>query len=172
MWVFGMGYHHQGLVPCVNAAGRRPKNLYILPGGIAEVYTSTPGKHCIVFKNRRGLVKLCLETGAAIIPTYVFGGTDFFHNLATSDSWLSKLSRRLRMSLTIFWGPFFLPIPYFPKVSMVMAEPITVEKWTGDGPVPSNLIDELHDRYLATLVKLFDDYKAIAGYPDAVLEIE
>lgn len=125
-----------------------------------------------MFKKRRGLVKLCLETGAAIIPTYVFGGTDFFHNLATSDSWLSKISRKLRIGITIFWGPYYLPIPFFPKVSMCMADPIIVEKWKGEGPVPSQLIDELHDRYLETLVKLFNDYKAIAGYPDSFLEVE
>ena len=33
----------QGKAPVVNAAGRVPKHLYILPGGIAEIFVSQPG---------------------------------------------------------------------------------------------------------------------------------
>jgi hypothetical protein len=66
----------------VNAAGRTPRHLYILPGGIAEIFTSTPGKHTIVAQ-RKGLMRLSLETGAHLYPCYVFGGTDFYDNLAT-----------------------------------------------------------------------------------------
>ena len=53
----------QGHAPIVNRAGRTPKHLYILPGGVAEVFTSTPGKDIIVFGKRRGLCRLALETG-------------------------------------------------------------------------------------------------------------
>jgi hypothetical protein len=85
---------------------------------VAEIFTSTPGRHTIVFKSRRGLVRLSIETGAELTPCYVFGGTDFFHNLATDDGLFSSLSRSLRMGLTIFWGPYGLPIPYAPKVGL------------------------------------------------------
>ena len=47
----------------MNRAGRKPKHLYILPGGVAEVFTSTPGRDIIVFGQRRGLCRLALETG-------------------------------------------------------------------------------------------------------------
>lgn len=126
--------------------GRYPRHLYILPGGIAEIFTSTPGKHAIVFKNRRGLTKLSLETGAMLCPTYVFGGTDFFHNLATSDSLFSKLSRSFRAGVTIFWGHFGLPIPFTPRVTLCIGDPIPVKKWTGEGKVPAELIEELHNK--------------------------
>ena len=91
--------------------------MYILPGGVAEIFTSTPGRHSIVFKNRRGLVRLSIETGAEMVPCYVFGGTDFFHNLATDAGFFANLSRSLRAGVTIFWGHFGLPIPYAPRVS-------------------------------------------------------
>lgn len=54
------------------------KSLYMLPGGIAEVYTAQPGKDIVVWKCRRGLCKLALETGAILVPMYVHGGNDFF----------------------------------------------------------------------------------------------
>eukprot|EP01035_Chromulina_nebulosa_P017949 gene17949-23576_t len=158
-----------GQVPCIK--GRIPRHLYILPGGIAEIFTSTPGKSTVVFSNRRGLVKLSLETGASLLPTYVFGGTDFYHNLATGQGLLSRLCRKYRIGITIFWGRMFLPIPYLPKVTMCIAEPILVKKWEGPGPIPSEDIENLHNIYVKTIYDLFEKYKNIAGYPNATLEI-
>ncbi|RYZ15583.1 MAG: hypothetical protein EOO70_06495 [Myxococcaceae bacterium] len=88
----------EGLVEgkCASANPRTPRHLFILPGGIAEIFVSTPGRHAIVFNSRKGLVRLSLETGARLVPCYVFGGTDFFHNLATSQSPLARLSRYVR----------------------------------------------------------------------------
>jgi 2-acylglycerol O-acyltransferase 2 len=157
----------------VNANGcRKPRHLYILPGGVAEIFVSTPGKHAIVFKSRKGLCKLSIETGAKLTPCYVFGGTDFFFNLATGDGLLSKISRSLKAGLTIFWGRFGLPIPFTPRVTFVIGEPIPVPVgWDGKGPIPVELINELHETYMKAMVELFDTHKAVAGYPDAKLEI-
>jgi hypothetical protein len=49
---------------------------------------------------------LLLLSGASLFPCYVFGGTSFFNNLATGDGMLSKLSRKMQMGLTIFYGHF------------------------------------------------------------------
>lgn len=159
-----------GKAPAANAAGRIPKNLYILPGGVAEIFTSKPGYNAIVFKSRRGLIKLSIETGAELVPCYVFGGTDFFHTLATSDSYLSKLSRKLRMGITIFWGQFGLPIPFAPKVTMVLGKPIPPPKVTEELDM-NKAIDILHQQYMDDVTALFDKYKALAGYPGATLDI-
>jgi hypothetical protein len=88
------------------------QNMYILPGGVTEIFfsrrlkptrsssirsifnsdsscsdiqTSSVGNsrtHVIKAK-RYGLMKLALQTGSIIIPSYVFGGTNFFDQLAT-----------------------------------------------------------------------------------------
>ena len=142
-----------------------------MPGGIAEVFTSSPRKQIIVFKFRRGLIKLALETGASIVPCYVFGATDFFNSLADPDGLLSKISRKLKLGITFFWGVLGLPIPYTPKVTMCLAEPLRVEKWSKEGPIPNEVIQELHDRYIDALCATFDNYKASAGYEDAKLII-
>jgi 1-acyl-sn-glycerol-3-phosphate acyltransferase len=136
------------------------------------VFASTPGKHKIIFKKRRGLIKLAIETGANITPCYVFGATDFFYNLATTDSWLSNLSRKMRMGVTVFIGQFGLPIPFAPRVTMCFGEPLGVKEWTGEGAIPEELIETLHREYMEGIRELFDKYKAAAGYPDAVLEVQ
>jgi hypothetical protein len=164
-----------GRCPPVSAVGREcTKNLFILPGGIAEVFTSTPRKHAIVFKKRKGLIRLSLETGAMLCPTYVFGATDFFENLATNESSIfAQFSRKFRMGVTIFWGLWGTPVPYCPKISLCIAEPIPVERWDkSKGPIPAELIDKLHQQYLDAIVDVFETYKAAAGYPDAELIIQ
>lgn len=160
-----------GKVPCVNAAGRVPKNLYVLPGGIAEIFTSKPGRNAIVFKDRRGLCKLSVETGAQIVPCYVFGSNDFFENLATNESFLSTLCRKYRIGVTVFWGYLGLPIPYSPKVTMVLGDPIPVPQIADDDEKHSKAIEALHSQFMVDMKALFEKYKTVAGYANAELEI-
>ena len=150
-------------------------NLYILPGGVAEIFTSTPGDHTIVFKERRGLARLSIETGAMLVPTYVFGATDFFGNMVKSDNFLARLSRKLKAGICIFWGKFGLPVvPFTPKVTLVVGDPISVPKWKakdGERP-PRDMVEKLHTQYLQDMHDLFNKYKAEAGYPDAILNVQ
>lgn len=114
-----------------------------------------------------------METGAQMVPCYVFGGTDFFENLATHDhfTWLMKFSRKIRVGATIFWGRLGLPIPYSPKVTMVIGNPIPIPVVPDDDEKKSKAIDLLHATFLKEMEALFEKYKAVAGYPDAQLEI-
>lgn len=152
--------------------GRTPRHLFILPGGIAEIFTSTPGTQVIIFKARRGLVRLSLETGAQLVPTYVFGVTDLFCHFPWLSSLRSYMSRRFRLGMAPFYGQFGLPIPFPRHLTMVFSDPIPVERWTGEGPVPKEAIDKLHSQYMGSIRTLFDTYKAAAGFPDAQLEIQ
>jgi len=166
-----------GKSPSVNAANRIPRNLYLLPGGVAEIYTSKPRRHAIVFKNRRGLIKLSIESGAYIIPTYVFGASDFFHNLTTNNNfqWLMTFSRRIRCCLSAFWGPFGLPIPFIPRLTMCAGKPIAPPtEWEGKStgaPCPPELIEAMHAQVLEEITRVFEKYKVAAGYPDGELEV-
>ena len=161
----------QGICESVNKAGRVPRHLFILPGGIAEIFTSTPGKNIVIFKERKGLIKLAIETGTHLIPCYVFGASDFFHNFSTGEGYLSKLGRKHRIGITMFFGHFGLPIPFTPRVTMCFADPLPVEKWSQEGDIPSEMVDELHAKYIESLQNLFEKYKNAAGYPDAKLEV-
>ncbi len=156
-----------------SAPNERSTNLYVLPGGIAEIFTSKPGYHAIVFKDRRGLCRLSVESGAELIPCYVFGGTEFFENLATryDFQWLMSICRKFRIGITLFWGYFGLPIPYAPKVTMVIGEPIPVPVVPNDDDKKSKAIDLLHATFLTEMQALFEKYKVAAGYPEAQLEI-
>eukprot|EP00386_Alphamonas_edax_P003837 GDKI01011647.1.p1 GENE.GDKI01011647.1~~GDKI01011647.1.p1 ORF type:complete len:371 (+),score=26.05 GDKI01011647.1:43-1113(+) len=161
----------EGKVPSV--PNRRPRHLYILPGGVAEIFRSKPGAHEIIFKHRKGLVRLAIETGAELCPCYVFGGTDFYQNLATNDGVFARLSRKLRAGFTIFWGYAGLPIPFAPKVTMCIGAPIPTPKLPPNATQEERdaAVNALHTQFMENIHALFDKYKSAAGYPDAKLII-
>jgi hypothetical protein len=71
-----------------------------------------------------------------------------------------------------------LPVPFSPRVTLCLADPIEVTAVRGvEGPdgkvtIPQEAIEELHQKYILSITEMFDRYKAEAGYPDAVLEIQ
>ena len=87
-------------------------------------------------------MKLALQTGAAIYPSYVFGATDMLDQLAPLDppaaeeesakveskggvlgflgKKLEAVSRKMGGGLTVFYGRYGLPIPYKVRMSMVI----------------------------------------------------
>mmetsp|Transcript_72744 Transcript_72744/g.135930 ORF Transcript_72744/g.135930 Transcript_72744/m.135930 type:complete len:356 (-) Transcript_72744:55-1122(-) len=150
----------------------RGENLYMLPGGLAEIFTAQPGKDVAVWRQRKGLCRLALETGARLTPLYVFGGNDFFEQLVTSDSWISKFSRRIGASITAYWGLYLLPIPFVPEGGCVIAmgEPLPSVRCAGEKPTEAE-IQALNLQYEVALREVFDKTKRAAGRPHAVLEI-
>ena len=175
-WLSGVAATYKslkgGLTGAVFARPPVGHNLYMLPGGLAEIFSAKPGTDTAVWQPRRGLCRLALETGARMIPMYVFGGNDFFHQALTSDSTLARLSRAAGASVTFFWGQWFLPIPLVPPhgCSIVIGDPLPSRRAKGEKPTDAE-IEELHKAYADELRATFEAHKAAAGYPDAVLRI-
>eukprot|EP00559_Dactyliosolen_fragilissimus_P004410 CAMPEP_0184869816 /NCGR_PEP_ID=MMETSP0580-20130426/35409_1 /TAXON_ID=1118495 /ORGANISM="Dactyliosolen fragilissimus" /LENGTH=283 /DNA_ID=CAMNT_0027371551 /DNA_START=489 /DNA_END=1340 /DNA_ORIENTATION=- len=154
------------------------ENLFILPGGVAEIFLSkrfdpqrdrkkseqqqqqqqeshpsTKGFTHVIKGKRYGLMKLALQTGALLTPVYVFGGSEFFDQLAAPSTnqscehsidndprssnssskksiqnqlgyWLERLSRRIQGGLTFYWGQYGTPLPYKARLTLVLGDPI------------------------------------------------
>ena len=170
------GLQH-GISKPVNAAGRKPKHMYILPGGVAEVFFSKRNttEQKIIFKSRKNLCRLAVQTNSELCPCYVFGGNDFYDNFATGDSFIASFSRKVKAGLTFFTGQYGLPfLPYAPKCTLVLSEPLQVPAALdvkGKPRSEEERLEELHTKYCEAITHLFDRYKALAGYPDHTLEI-
>ncbi|CAD7927901.1 unnamed protein product [Amoebophrya sp. A25] len=172
-------------------AGRNcVKNLFLFPGGIAEIFQAGPGRHTIVLKCRRGLCRLCLESDSTLVPCYAFGVNDFYRNLLLSgsggqESWIGKLSRKLQIGVALFWGPLgpFCPlVPFQPPngVQFCFGEGIQMQQFCSDktafSAMPTEererLVDKVLARYIEEIQTVFDKYKVVCGCsPDAKLEI-
>jgi 2-acylglycerol O-acyltransferase 2 len=71
-------------------------------------------------------------------------------------------------ALIIFWGRFFLPVPYRIPIVGVLAKPIEVEK--KENPTDEE-INAVHALLLTRMTELFDKHKAQYGWADKKLVI-
>lgn len=144
------------------------QNLCLLPGGIAEMLLTDRKQECVYIKERYGMTRLARTHNLKIIPTYVFGATQCFDQLTTlGNTWMNKAlvqySRKLRTSLTWYWGPMFLPIPFPTKITFVMGEPIEFHV--------EETVEESHAKYVKAVHDLYDKYRDYAGYGEKDLKI-
>jgi hypothetical protein len=89
-------------------------SVLIYVGGIAELFKSCRTEERLYLKERKGFIKLALTEGVDVVPAYLFGNSSVLSVLKHGP--LAALSRKLQVSLTFFWGKFYLPIPRDEKV--------------------------------------------------------
>jgi diacylglycerol O-acyltransferase 2, plant len=133
----------------------------VLPGGIAEMYVFNEQEEGIYLKKRRNTVKAALQEGAHIVPAYFFGNSRLFSPMGTesgNESFLSRISRKLRASIVFYTGRHYLPVPFRHPLKMVVGAPVLVEG--GPNPNPSEKqIDDLLDRVVQAVQELYDQNK-------------
>ena len=140
--------------------------LYV--GGMAELFFSSPVRETVFLKGRKGFIKLALREGADVIPTYLFGNTSVLSALTHGP--LAELSRKLGVSVTLFWGRYYLPLPKAVPITNVRGRPL------GLPHIPNPTDDDVnlwHAKYCDELQALFERYKGTnPGYKHKTLVIE
>ncbi len=123
--------------------------LYI--GGIAELFKTCPEEERLYLKNRKGFIKIALREGVDIVPVYLFGNTSCLNVL--KNKVLASASRKMQMSVTYFWGKWFLPIPKDDKLLYVRGKPIGLPHI----PEPTDEdINKWHAKYCEEVTRLFE----------------
>ncbi|KAL7575323.1 hypothetical protein ACA910_001842 [Epithemia clementina (nom. ined.)] len=127
--------------------------LYV--GGMAELFLSSQQEERLFVKHRKGFIKLSLQTGVDIVPLYLFGNTSVLS--VVTHGFLATLSRKLQVSLTYFWGKWYLPIPRNEcKLLYVSGQPVGIPHIPD--PTPQD-IDKYHALYCQQVQRLYDTYK-------------
>eukprot|EP01126_Amoeba_proteus_P053637 TRINITY_DN654_c0_g2_i4.p1 TRINITY_DN654_c0_g2~~TRINITY_DN654_c0_g2_i4.p1 ORF type:complete len:331 (+),score=51.20 TRINITY_DN654_c0_g2_i4:21-1013(+) len=144
----------------VRACLRSGRNVSILPGGLAELFLSSREEEVVFMKERKSIVRIAMKENAKIIPAYTFGNTQHFDQLATGNGFFSKLSRKMRMSLTYFWGRYYLPIPYLGKSAIVLGRPIDFPEGESEEE-----LNDFHRRWIESVQDIYERYKHLADYP-------
>jgi len=137
------------------------KCVGLVPDGIAGIFRTNESDEVVMLKSRKGLAKLALRTGTPIVPAYSIGNSRAY--TAIFDPWgiLEKLSRKAQMSIFLYYGRLFLPIPRRVCITMLIGHPIMVEKV--ENPTDAQ-VSALHERYLREIKILFDHHKASLGW--------
>jgi len=124
----------------------------------------------VQIKERIGVAKLALETGCNVIPGFGFGNIDVFKAMFDSYGILKWLSRKLKVSLLLFYGRYGLPIPFRETCYYVYGR--VVENKHAKNPISNptpEQIYELHARILQEFEFMFEVHKHIYGCPHAKL---
>ncbi|KFQ62050.1 2-acylglycerol O-acyltransferase 2 [Pelecanus crispus] len=147
--------------------------LAIIVGGAQEALDARPGSYTLLLKNRKGFVRLAIEHGTPLVPIFSFGENDLFEQVRTpKGSWLRQLQQRLQkvmgISLPLFHarGIFqysFGLIPYRRPICTVVGKPIPVQRKHRPS---EEEVDQVHQKYLNELCKLFEEQKAKYNIPE------
>lgn len=147
-------------------------SVMIVIGGARESLETAPGSYNLILDNRKGFVKVALQKGASLVPVFSFGETDLFGVFASSRfrRWQLWLQKQMGFGIPFFFGRaltggvlhrvFGLSrgvMPLRMPVQSIVGTPIHV-----DAPVPhptQEQIDELHQRYVDELRKIYEEFK-------------
>lgn len=135
----------------------------IVVGGVEEGLEANPGSYNLVLKNRKGFVKMAIQTGACLVPVFSFGENDLFVQANNAQgSYLRSFQEACKRTIR-FTPPLlqtFRLLPNQRPVSTVVGRPIEVEKV----PDPDqSTIDRVHQQYMNALNELFDQHKVQYG---------
>ncbi|CBZ50256.1 loc100127341 protein, related [Neospora caninum Liverpool] len=142
-------------------------SVVLVPGGIAEMYAINPSKECLHLNERKGLLKLALETGAEIVPIYCFGNTQTF-KLAKGCRTLQPFARLFRIALLLFYGRFGLPVSFEVPLLYVIGKALRFPQIQQPS---SQDIEAAQKQYLAAVQRIFNTYKGLYGWQYKSLEI-
>ncbi|KAI9006090.1 diacylglycerol acyltransferase [Gaertneriomyces semiglobifer] len=145
--------------------GGKGVGAVIVVGGADEALLSYPGKNDIILNKRKGFIKLAIQTGSSLVPTYTFGENDMFYQVTKeSFPFLYEIQQELRKYLTfalpIYWGRYGLLFPRRVRLTTVVGRPIHVPQ----NPEPSREeVDKVHAEYTQALVELYTEWKGDYG---------
>jgi len=147
------------------------QSLVLLPGGSEEVmWAGKKDKEHVVLKHKKGFIKLALRQGLTLVPIFTYG-----ESMGTGVMDLPWFETRLWLT-----KKFGIPFRYvslcqrwllpFPNgiLCVAVGEPIRL----GHIPKPSKEdLDIAHQKYVKAVLKLVEDTKQEAGYPNLKVEI-
>ncbi|XP_077205031.1 2-acylglycerol O-acyltransferase 1 isoform X2 [Paroedura picta] len=145
----------------------------IVIGGSRESLDARPGSFTLYLLKRKGFIKIALEHGAQLVPVFSFGENELFNQIENPKGSRLRAFQETMQNLVGFTLPLFHGrgifqhsfglMPYRKPINTVVGEPLAVKQ--NPNPTPEE-IDQLHEKYLQELQKLFDKNKKKYGIPE------
>lgn len=131
------------------------ESVCVCPGGFSEaVYTGYSDKHEVSFiKGRYGFIKLAIEEGVDIIPTYSFGAQDMYWGADWKRHERARLAQKTGLPLLAWSGKFGTNVPLNEDTVTVSFDPFPISAYRPDQ------VELAHADYCLYLKMCFDAYK-------------
>jgi 2-acylglycerol O-acyltransferase 2 len=147
------------------------KSVVICPGGAQEVaYMESDDEIILFIKSRFGLVKLALQSGTPIIPSFCFGQRKTYSFWVPRHEGMQRLCRKFGFIPVVFFGYFGIPLapPKPAELALVCGAPIQVPKI--DNPTKEDL-QKFQTILITEMERIFEENKALHGMGDCCLKI-
>jgi len=146
---------------------KKEENVGIILDGIAGMFQAHDEVAHV--KRRKGIIKIALRAGAAVVPVYGFGHTSLWKIVVDPFGFLEWLSIKSDVSVTPFFGRFnwFLGPPKRVAVCVCMGDAIKCPKI--EEPTQQD-IDKYHGLLLKGYDQLFEQHKVAYGWGDKKLQ--
>uniref|UniRef100_A0A8C0EAY3 Acyltransferase n=1 Tax=Bubo bubo TaxID=30461 RepID=A0A8C0EAY3_BUBBB len=143
--------------------------------GQAASLSCRPGITTLILKNRKGFVRMALQHGAYLVPSFSFGENDLFRQVVFEEgSWMRSIQQRFQKMMgfapCVFYGRGLTSVqsrgflPYARPITTVVGEPVMVPKIED----PSHeMVDMYHEMYVRSLLKLFNENKTKYGLSES-----
>jgi len=151
----------------------------LVPGGARESLNGDKDRIRLVLNNRKGFIKMALETGVSLVPTFSFGEMcvyDLYPN--PPGSWVRRLQdfvlSKTTVPLFFFMGRGVFQysmgiVPFRHPIHVVVGAPIPVSK--SSSPTTEE-VESLHAVYVKALKDLYKEYNPKYGEPGVELVVE
>lgn len=162
--------HNYAWIGCVGASKKvmmetlKHYSLACLPEGIAGIFQgASPLREAVYLSNRKGFIKLAIQSGSDLVPMYTLGQSQL---LTFKGS--EVLSRKYKISLGIWFGWYYLPIPRPHKLITIVGKPISVKQ---DNCPSQQAVDELHACFVQQLTQMYNEHRHHLGWDTRPLQI-
>ncbi|KAL4866220.1 diacylglycerol acyltransferase-domain-containing protein [Aspergillus spectabilis] len=154
--------------------------ITIVIGGAKESLEAIPNNMRLVLRNRKGFVKLAIQTGASLVPVVAFGENDLYTMETDLDpKTLSGrvqlfLKQKLGFTVPLFYakGPHWFDfgiMPYARPVNVVVGRPI--ETRIVEGIVDGAYLNEIHGRYIEEVERIWREWRGVFASGCGEMEI-
>lgn len=142
-----------GIVVAHPATGRalleQEEIVTIMPGGSREAFKPSRERYQLMWRRRKGFVRLAIQTGSPIVPAVCIGNDELYHVFLDGYMLSERIYGKealLPISLPIGLGPLPLPV----KLIHYVGKPIRFRYRPEDAEDPKK-VDRLHGRVVRAM---------------------
>ena len=132
----------------------REEIVYIMPGGAKEAFKPSRDRYRLMWKRRKGFVRLAMLTGAPIVPAVCIGIDETYHVFFEGYQLSERLFGKeafLPVSLPVGLGPLPMPV----KLTHYVGRPLRFSYKPEDADDPRK-VSRLHRRVMAAMESLME----------------
>lgn len=135
-------------------------SIAVQPGGMKEQAATRHDQEQAFFPKRLGFIRLAIKYQTPLMPLYLFGENQLYRRVNGLE-WVTKLVYKLTgLTFPIITSKFGLPMSLFTPIATDVhiryGKPVEVGPQADD---PSDeQVDEVYERYIKELQRLFDEH--------------